>query len=123
MTGMKNKANFNGKQLGGCTGKGFMPGKSGNPKGRPVTRGLLVHLKSKLGELSEGQSAEEVIAQRLVQLAVSGDLAAIRECFDRMEGKPRQALDFTDLTRQMQGRTQEELLTFAETGKWPKESQ
>ncbi|MAH46481.1 hypothetical protein CMI37_11655 [Candidatus Pacearchaeota archaeon] len=23
------------KQLGGATGKGFMPGKSGNPKGRP----------------------------------------------------------------------------------------
>lgn len=24
-----------GKQLGGCTGKGFMPGQSGNPKGFP----------------------------------------------------------------------------------------
>jgi hypothetical protein len=122
MTGKKNKPNFNGKQLGGCTGKGFMPGKSGNPKGRPVTRGLLVHLKSKLGELSEGQSAEEVIAQRLVQLAVSGDLAAIRECFDRMEGKPRQSLDLNDVTKRLQGRTDAELLAFATTGKWPEET-
>ena len=27
----------NGKLLGGITGKGFKPGKSGNPKGRPRT--------------------------------------------------------------------------------------
>lgn len=26
------------KQLGGCTGKGFMPGKSGNPEGKHISR-------------------------------------------------------------------------------------
>lgn len=31
----------NGKQPGGITGKGFMPGKSGNPYGRPKARGFL----------------------------------------------------------------------------------
>lgn len=34
-TGVVNQPGSNGKKLGGATGKGFMPGKSGNPNGRP----------------------------------------------------------------------------------------
>jgi hypothetical protein len=68
-----------------------------------------------------GVSAEEIIAQKLVQLAKAGDLYAIREVFDRVEGRPKQSLDFNDITRQLQGRTDAELLAFATTGKWPEE--
>jgi hypothetical protein len=45
------------------------------------------------------------------------------EILDRLEGKPRQALDFNDITKQLQGRTQEELLAYAETGRWPEGNQ
>lgn len=33
---MKKRVQNNGKTTGGVTGKGFMPGKSGNPGGRPA---------------------------------------------------------------------------------------
>ena len=32
---VNNQRENNGKLLGGITGKGFMPGESGNPAGRP----------------------------------------------------------------------------------------
>ena len=35
----------------------------------------------------------DVVAQTLVTMALSGDLAAIRELLDRTEGKPKQAID------------------------------
>jgi hypothetical protein len=34
------------KQLGGITGRGFMSGQSGNPHGRPHTKGLLTALRN-----------------------------------------------------------------------------
>jgi hypothetical protein len=40
-----------GKKLGGCTGKGFKPGQSGNPGGRPkglVSRALFEQLVRKV---------------------------------------------------------------------------
>jgi hypothetical protein len=108
------------RRLENIKGHQFKPGQSGNPKGRPPIRGLLVHLKNRLGEVTKGESTmEEIIVLQLVQMAAKGDLLAIREIFDRMEGKPRQALDFNDITKQLQGRTQEELLHYAETGRWP----
>jgi hypothetical protein len=115
------------RRLANLKGHEFKPGVSGNPAGRPPIRGLLVHLKKKLVEFAEGGKGEftleELIVCQLVQMAAKGDLAAIREIFDRMEGKPRQALDFNDVTKQLQGRTEEELLHYATTGRWPGESE
>lgn len=106
------------------TGKGFRPGQSGNPKGRPSTKGLAARLKAELGQVAKGNlRTEELIARKLIRLALSGNLLAIRECFDRTEGKPRQQLDLNDITRHMQGRSNEELIFFAQTGKWPEKEQ
>jgi hypothetical protein len=122
VSGKKNNAGNNAKQRaekqpGGVTGRGFHPGKSGNPAGRPKgVKGLLVHLRKQLEEAPKGgASAEEVIVQKLVQLAKAGDLAAIKLCFDRTEGLPRQQVDWNDMSKELECLTDEELKRFIKT--------
>ncbi len=73
---------------------GFQPGHSGNPQGRPrdtITphlRELVQRLHPDAGEITYG----ELIALRLIEQAVAGEIAAIREVIDRLEGKPRQSV-------------------------------
>lgn len=43
--------------------------------------------------VGEGRSAKETIARQLVGLAMEGDKRAIEMILDRLEGKPRQAVD------------------------------
>jgi hypothetical protein len=130
MTQNKNNAGNNAKQraakkTGGVTGAGFLPGQSGNPKGRPPTKGLLAALKEAVAEVSpDGRTIEQVLVDELIEQALRGRrrLVAIAEIFDRLEGRPRQSLDLNDVTKRLQGRTDAELLAFATTGKWPKET-
>lgn len=59
-----NNGDNNAKQRkpGGVTGKGFRPGKSGNPAGRPRPRGLVVALKAAMAEVQEdGRTVEQAI--------------------------------------------------------------
>jgi Family of unknown function (DUF5681) len=72
------------KMLGGCTGKGFMPGQSGNPGGKPrkpaserLIRRLLANDEKELAEVIEA----------LVAKAKGGDVPALKEVLDRAEGK------------------------------------
>lgn len=121
-----NNEENNAKQRlrGGITGKGFRPGQSGNPKGRPPTRRLVNALKAALGEVrKDGRTMEQAIAGELVREALRGrrKLAAIAEIFDRIEGKPRQQVDLNDITEEFSGRTDEELLYYAEHGNWPEQ--
>jgi hypothetical protein len=73
----------NGQKMpGGITGKGFLPGKSGNPGGRK--RGavnLTAQLKSRLTQ----EDAVAIVA-RLIGLAKAGDLAAVKLLLDRIDG-------------------------------------
>ena len=39
---------------------------------------------------SNGETSAALIARQLVELAKGGDLRAIKECFDRLDGSPRQ---------------------------------
>jgi hypothetical protein len=129
MTQKKNNGRNNAKQpekkLGGVTGRGFVPGQSGNPAGRPRTKGLVAALKVAVAEVGkDGRTVEEALADELVRQALRGRrrLVAIAEIFDRLEGRPRQSVDLNDVTRRLQGRTDAELLAFATTGKWPEET-
>lgn len=71
---------------------GFKPGESGNPKGRP--RGsksgtaALRRIARQFLDPKTGLSAEELIASKLIAKAIDGDLQAIKEYYDRTEGKP-----------------------------------
>lgn len=72
----------------------FQSGQSGNPGGRPkraklFTQSLLASLKK-----TDADNVEAVqrIADKLVALAESGDVQAIKEIADRVDGKPPQAI-------------------------------
>ena len=128
----RSNAKNNAKQPGGVTGKGFRPGQSGNPKGRPRTTGLIAALRAAVGEtVPDGRTVEQCLVDKLVAQGLRGNQQAIAEIFDRLEGRPRQRvdLDINDITKQLEGRSAEELyfiasalLHYAEQGEWPTET-
>lgn len=74
--------------------KPFKPGQSGNPKGRPPGMRLSNLYRAELEKTGpDGRTMGEVIAEKIVTMACNGDLGAMREIVDRLEGKPRQAVD------------------------------
>lgn len=79
---------------GGVTGKGFKPGQSGNPSGRPKSKLLSEAYRAALAEeLKNGRTCAEEIAKEMVKLAMKGKYMHASEIADRVEGKPRQAYD------------------------------
>jgi hypothetical protein len=115
-----------GKRAGGITGKGFRPGQSGNPKGRPRTKGLLNALKAAVGKVEDdGRTVEELLIEALIAEALKGRnrLPAIQTVFDRLEGKPKQQVDLNDISESMCDRSDEELKFFIEHGKWPEDEE
>ncbi len=68
--------------------KPFQPGRSGNPKGRPPGRRLVTELRDQLDQTIEnGETQGALIVRKLVDLAIGGDLAAIKLIFDRIDGR------------------------------------
>lgn len=70
----------------------FQPGQSGNPSGRP--KALLTDVLREALEArdEEGRSKRELIAEKLLALAMDGDVAAIRYIYDRCDGTPVQTV-------------------------------
>lgn len=83
------------KQRGGITGKGFEPGQSGNPKGRPPgSVSITAEIKKKLQEIPEGQQKsylELLINRILKQAVVDGNEQMIKQIWSYIDGTPRQA--------------------------------
>ena len=70
---------------GGCTGKGFRPGRSGNPAGasrRQRDRGILT---AALREAATPEAAQAIVAS-LIARAQDGDTRAAEMVFDRLDG-------------------------------------
>jgi hypothetical protein len=70
--------------------KKWQPGQSGNPKGRPPKLiSITSYLKEHLAEVDEatGKNYAELVALKLIELAIGGDLEAIREILNRVDGK------------------------------------
>jgi hypothetical protein len=104
---MENSQKTNGKQMankqkdgtfapGHTLGNRFSKGVSGNRNGRPKLTKLTDSLRQQIAETNPDAPEEtiaETIAKTLITLALSGDVQAIREVFDRCEGRPKQAID------------------------------
>jgi hypothetical protein len=91
------KQTVNGKFApGNSLGKKFPPGTSGNSAGRPRLTKLTDSLRQQLAEANPHAPEEtiaEAIAETLISMALAGDVQAIKEVFDRCEGKPKQAIN------------------------------
>ena len=88
----------NGKLLGGVTGKGFKPGKSGNPKGRPRTEYCVPDILREFGKNIDPLTKKtyyEAMCAKAWKLAASGDRAARDWVTDRTEGKALERIDQT----------------------------
>lgn len=78
-----------GKMLGGITGKGFMPGQSGNPGGRPKGRSIVARLRELIDESDESSEClARAIAKTGLDMAKAGDFRFWKEVLDRIDGKP-----------------------------------
>jgi hypothetical protein len=110
------KQNGEPKMLGGCTGKGWTPGISGNPKGRARTSKLSAAIRAKLDSILPGDPNERtlamVLADQVADMALSGDLEAIKYMNDRAEGKAFQSIanfDAGSIEKQISSMTTEEM--------------
>ncbi len=87
----------NGKFVKGNTlGRRWTRGESGNPAGRPLTGNLGIALRRSLLETMPGNSEKSIavaVAEALIRKALNGDVQAIKEIFDRVEGKASQSID------------------------------
>ena len=77
------------KIKGGITGKGFKPGKSGNPSGRPKSAKIIETLKNIGNErYNEDYTKLEYICKMVVENALDGHIQWAKLYFERVEGKP-----------------------------------
>lgn len=71
----------------------WKPGQSGNPKGRPPKGWSWAELLEEVGEQVEeksGKKFKELVSKRLWVECVNGNISAIKELMNRMDGMPIQ---------------------------------
>lgn len=73
----------------GATGE---PIAKSNTKRRVMTEALMLALNKAIDEDGKPTKRITMIADKLAQKAAEGEIAAIKECFDRTEGKAAQAI-------------------------------
>lgn len=74
----------------------FKKGQSGNPGGKAKTKDFSEAIRLSVLEAEGDKTKLRLIAEKLVEMAVQGDMQAIREVGDRLEGKPSQSVDVND---------------------------
>lgn len=75
----------------------WKPGQSGNPNGRPPkAKSLTDLLRNRVAAKGpDGKPNMEAITDKVMQLALAGERWAVELIYDRLEGKPAQALELT----------------------------
>ena len=92
------------KKLGGATGKGFLPGKSGNPNGRPLgTVSVTEAIKRKLLEVfpasGKDQNKEkklylDKLVERILENGIqNGETRTQKDIWNYMDGQPKATID------------------------------
>jgi hypothetical protein len=108
------------------TGTRWRKGTSGNPGGRPKSRLLSEALRNRLAQIKEDDPEKrtwaEIFASNLIEVAASKSPSAVsaaNEVCDRVEGRPPQHLQISDLAAGLQTRSDAELQFFLDNDRWP----
>jgi len=90
----------NKKLVGGITGKGWVKGQSGNPKGRPKSGFALNEYITELAnvELEDKKTMLEAVVGKVYEEALDGNMTAISFLADRVLGKASQSIAVRDAT-------------------------
>lgn len=72
----------------------FEPGKSGNPEGGAKKKIWIAALNRAIAQ-DDGKRLREA-AEKLLDLAAAGEVPALKELGDRLDGKPVQQLDLAN---------------------------
>lgn len=86
---------------GNTIGGRWKPGQSGNPGGRPKSKPFKEALERQLALLAQAKGVPDdqgadVLMAALLARGVGGDVAAIKECMDRLDGKVPNPIGGTD---------------------------
>jgi len=75
----------------------FKPGQSGNLKGRPKREWTVAGLIEEAMEAEDdtGVSYKKIVYDKLVSMAKAGDIQAVKEVNQRLDGMPKQTIDAT----------------------------
>ena len=72
----------------------WKPGQSGNPNGRPKRNNTISEeMRKILRRRVNGKTHRRLIAEKLVEMAVAGELAAIKLLMNYIDGKPVQRVE------------------------------
>jgi hypothetical protein len=79
----------------GKSNTSFVPGESGNPDGRPPKDWTMTQLYKDAGEEADetGESRKKIVARKLWEIAQKGDVTAIKELGNRIDGMPKQSVE------------------------------
>ncbi len=82
---------------GNTIGAQFQPGQTGNPNGAPKHKVELTKLlTSRLEQTADdGRTWAQRVTEKLISMAESGNVEALRYLMDRIEGKPTQAVSLS----------------------------
>jgi len=87
------------KRAGGVTGKGFQPGVSGNPNGRPRTAKFSEAARQLLAEIDakSGETNAESLVRHCFKRAMHGSARHLELLLAYVEGKPKQGVELSGL--------------------------